>query len=114
MSGGSRAIIADAATRYGYPLRDFAPETEARLRAVLRDFSSTRNPCDVGGWSFSSVQAARTLLETVLADPDTDSVLVQFASRGREESLTALRALREIRAAPPGPRPRPSPSSSAC
>jgi len=107
VSGGSRAIIADAAARYGYPLQDFAPETEAQLRAVLRDFSSTRNPCDVGGWSFSSVQAARTLLETVLADPNTDSVLVQFASRGREESLTALHALREIRGAAAGPAAKP-------
>jgi acetate---CoA ligase (ADP-forming) len=94
VSGGSRSIVADAAASFGVPLPDFAPETETTLRGAIRDFSSTRNPCDIGGWSFSSVESAQTLLTPILADPNTDTVLVQFASRGREESVTCLRALR--------------------
>jgi acetate---CoA ligase (ADP-forming) len=97
VSGGSRSIVADAATARGVPIPPFAAHTEAGLRASLRSYSSTQNPCDVGGWSFSSVATAADLLRPVLDDPNTDTVLIQFASRGREESRTALAALADLR-----------------
>jgi acyl-CoA synthetase (NDP forming) len=96
VSGGSRSLVADAAAEFGCSIPDFAAATEAALQAVTHDYSSVRNPCDIGGWAFSSAANAQALLRPVLGDPCTDSVLIQFASRGREESLTALRAIQQI------------------
>lgn len=76
-SGGPGILAADALESRGLELPAFAQATEARLRSLLPEEASLRNPVDL----IASVSPATyaEALTTVLADPGVDAVVAIFA-----------------------------------
>lgn len=69
VSGGGVAHVADVAAEEGLTLAAFAPESIARLKALLPPFASPQNPLDTTGIAFSRPDIYRAVLEAVAADP---------------------------------------------
>jgi acyl-CoA synthetase (NDP forming) len=82
ISGGSRALIADACETAGVPLATFAPSTEAALVEVIPAYGQARNPTDVTGQVLSRPEVFEHAVKTIAGDPATGAVLVQYANRG--------------------------------
>ncbi|MEV7011388.1 GNAT family N-acetyltransferase [Streptosporangium sp. NPDC051022] len=75
-SGGPQALAADACERYGLLVPELSPVTRGRLRSRLPASAAVANPVDL-----TADGTARDLafaVETVLADPEIDSVLVVY------------------------------------
>jgi acyl-CoA synthetase (NDP forming) len=87
-SGGSRALLADACSRYGVPMARYTPATEATLDALLPAFASSPNPTDLTGQVLSDPELFARVLDEVARDPHTESVIVQYAN-GAETQLAA-------------------------
>ena len=75
-SGGACEVIADRAEDEGIDIPAFAPETEARLRAVMPDFASVHNPLDVTGYILVDGQLLMNALVAVEDDPSIDQIVV--------------------------------------
>lgn len=80
ISGGSRALIADACERRSVPLAAFSPQTRAQLDAVLPEFGYGANPTDVTGAVLDDPGLFAKVLQVVAADEATDALLVQYAN----------------------------------
>ncbi|MEV8631334.1 GNAT family N-acetyltransferase [Streptosporangium sp. NPDC051023] len=75
-SGGPQALAADACEQRGLLVPELSPITRGRLRSRLPASAAVTNPVDL-----TADGTARDLafaVETVLADPDVDSVLVVY------------------------------------
>ncbi|MFF5213574.1 GNAT family N-acetyltransferase [Streptosporangium sp. NPDC000396] len=75
-SGGPQALAADACERHGLLVPELSPVTCGRLRSRLPASAAVTNPVDLtaGGTARDLAFA----VETVLADPDVDNVLVVY------------------------------------
>ncbi|MEZ0075249.1 GNAT family N-acetyltransferase [Planotetraspora sp. GP83] len=75
-SGGLGAITADACERRGLVVPELSPGTRRALRSRLHTAAAVRNPVDLT----AEGDAARfaSAIETVLADPGVDAVLVVY------------------------------------
>jgi acetyltransferase len=73
-AGGPGVIAADALETEGLTLAACAPETEARLAALLPSAASTHNPVDM--LASGSPQQYADCLTILLADPGVDGALV--------------------------------------
>jgi acetate---CoA ligase (ADP-forming) len=82
ISGGSRALLADAAEQYRVPLARFSAETERALAGLLPRFGYHRNPVDVTGALIADQTGFERVLRAVAADENVDTVLVQYANGG--------------------------------
>jgi acyl-CoA synthetase (NDP forming) len=82
ISGGSRALLADAAERHRVPLAQFTAETERTLAELLPRFGYHRNPVDTTGALIADQAGFERVLRTVAADENVDTVLVQYANGG--------------------------------
>lgn len=85
ISGGSRAILADAAERRGVPLATFSESTLATLKAVLPQFAFARNPVDVTGQLIARPDDFRAVVSAVVADQNTEALVVQYANGGEAQ-----------------------------
>ncbi|MBK6910378.1 MAG: acetate--CoA ligase family protein [bacterium] len=94
-NGGGPAILAtDAVEGEGLTMTEFSPETTARLKAVLADLASARNPVDMvasaGATHFEAVG------DILLNDPNTDAMIVIFVlpitSDSRDVASAIVRA----------------------
>jgi acyl-CoA synthetase (NDP forming) len=75
-SGGASEIIADRAKDEGLELPPFAPETAAKLKAILPEFATVQNPLDVTGYVVVDRTLLSRALEIVAEDPGIDAVLL--------------------------------------
>ncbi|HEV7897470.1 MAG TPA: acetate--CoA ligase family protein [Planosporangium sp.] len=75
-SGGASEIIADRAEDEGLRLPPFAPETAARLKAILPEFATVQNPLDVTGYVVVDRTLLSRALEIVAEDPGIDAVML--------------------------------------
>lgn len=75
-AGGPGIIIADACESAGLEVAELTPETQARLRAILPDEASVRNPVDMIASATS--ESYRSALDRVLADPQVDAAIAAF------------------------------------
>ncbi|MGD1997004.1 MAG: CoA-binding protein, partial [Anaerolineae bacterium] len=75
-AGGPAAVGADALDRQGFKLSELNPQTQARLRAVCPPGAMVSNPVDMLGGPQPDHYAAA--LETLLAAPEVDGVMVIF------------------------------------
>jgi acyl-CoA synthetase (NDP forming) len=75
-SGGASEIIADRAEQEGLELPEFAPETVHRLKEILPEFATARNPLDVTGYVVVDRSLLGRALEVVAEDPGIDAVLL--------------------------------------
>ena len=74
--GGHATIVADCAGRYGLSLARFAPETIARMRALLPARSGTGNPVDFAGVAESDPASVAEVIAICLADPGVHGVVL--------------------------------------
>lgn len=81
-SGGWSGVVADQAEALGLPMADFTGKTEAALRPLL-DFTPPVNPLDLSGNVNNHPERWGQSLEAVLADENTDIVVV-FIHQVRE------------------------------
>jgi acyl-CoA synthetase (NDP forming) len=82
ISGGSRALLADAAEQYRVPLAQFTADTERTLGELLPRFGYHRNPVDTTGALIADQAGFERVLRAVAADENVDTVLVQYANGG--------------------------------
>jgi acetyltransferase len=75
-AGGPGILAADALEARGLELSAFAPITESRLRLLLPEEASLRNPVDM--IASATADAYREVLTAVLADPGVDSAIAIF------------------------------------
>jgi acyl-CoA synthetase (NDP forming) len=79
LSGAYRGLLLDAAERHGLTFPALAPETTARLEAVLGVGSMASNPIDGGFSVLTSEETYRACIDALQADPNIDMVLLQEA-----------------------------------
>ena len=77
-SGGDSAVAADLAARLGVSLPALAPETLARLTAVLPAAATAGNPLDYTSLLWDDVAALRELSSALQNDPAIGQTLVFF------------------------------------
>jgi acyl-CoA synthetase (NDP forming) len=82
ISGGSRALLADAAEQHRVPLARFTADTERTLGELLPRFGYHRNPVDTTGALIADQAGFERVLRAVAADENVDTVLVQYANGG--------------------------------
>ena len=85
ISGGSRALVADACDTLNVPLATFSPETEASVKEIIPSYGYPRNPTDVTGQVLSDPAIFSHALNAIAVDPQTEALLVQYANRGPEQ-----------------------------
>jgi len=103
ISGGSRALLADACARRGVPLARFEAATEQKLAAVLPRFGSSKNPADVTADVLSDPELFVSAADLVAADRNTDMVLVQYANGVEAQihrHIEVVTGLRQLHAKP--------------
>jgi acetyltransferase len=76
-SGGLRGLILDAAERNGLSVPDLSPKSQSTLESMLGAGSAVGNPLDGGFGVLTSEETYRKSIETVLADPGIDILLLQ-------------------------------------
>ena len=86
LSGGTRALTADAAERRNVPLASFADSTVAELTRRLPRFGYPKNPTDVTGQVLSDPALFTGSLQLVAEDPQVEATIVQFANRGPRDA----------------------------
>lgn len=96
VSGGSRALLADSSARHGVPLAEFTDETVRELTASLPQFGVARNPADVTGQILSDPAIFTRVASIVAQDPNTDSLLVQYANGAERQLRTHVGLLADV------------------
>src|SRR5215470_796602 len=76
-SGGMKGLLLEAAERNGLSFPELLPETNARMSEVLGVGTSLGNPLDAGFAALSSAEAYFKGVETLLADPNIDVLILQ-------------------------------------
>jgi acetyl-CoA synthetase len=101
-SGGDSAVAADLAATLGVELPALAPETLARLRAVLPEAATAANPLDYTSLLWDDRAALRELVLALGEDPAVGQVLVLYDDAGFEDATVpdAVREAAERSAAP--------------
>lgn len=92
VSGGAGIVVADTAEEQGVSLTVFSPETEAALAAIIPDFGSPRNPCDVTAEILSKPDMLAACADAILSEPDV-GVLIHphpFAREGATDRMIVL------------------------
>ncbi|RPE65045.1 acetyltransferase [Tibeticola sediminis] len=92
--GGAGVMAADAAAQVGVPLAELAPDTLAKLDAVLPPNWSHGNPVDIIG--DAPVERYVRALETLCADPAAQAVLFIHAPTAIVPSADIARALAQV------------------
>ena len=81
-SGGWSGVMADQSEALGLPMADFTPDTVEKLKPLL-DFTPPVNPLDLSGNVNNHPERWGASLEAVLADENTD-IMVVFIHQVRE------------------------------
>ena len=89
LSGGSRALIVDAAVSEKVPLARFAAGTEATLAQMIPSYGVASNPTDITAQVLGRPELFETALDAVAGDPATEALLVQFGNTGASD-VTAM------------------------
>ena len=86
-SGGDSAVAADLAAELGVELPALAPETVARLEAVLPAAATAANPLDYTALLWDEPEKLTELIEALGDDPAVGRVLVLYDAAGRRRGL---------------------------
>jgi acyl-CoA synthetase (NDP forming) len=98
-SGGLRGMLLDAAAAHGLKFASLSPETIRRLESLVSVGTIIGNPLDAGFAALTSQDAYLRSIETLLADPGIDTLLLQEElprASGTERKESNLRAVNEI------------------
>jgi acetyltransferase len=100
-SGGLRGMLLDAAASHGLRFSPLTDETRARIETLVTVGTIVGNPLDAGFAALTSQDAYLRSIETLLADPGIDTLLLQEElprAPGTERKEANLRAVNEIAA----------------
>ena len=78
-SGGENAVCADLGELYDVPMPDLQPETIAKLKAVLPEFASPRNPLDMTAITSDTDKVCIDTLTVLGQDPNIDAIAFTIA-----------------------------------
>ncbi len=95
-SGGCRALLADAADRQSVPLATFTSRTTRELSRITSGAGVVSNPIDVPVDALYDIERFSTLVRAVAADPEVDSLVIQYANRGVRQVFDHIELLGEI------------------
>ena len=98
-SGGPGIMATDAVCGHGMQMAQISDETKAKLREFLPAAASVKNPVDM--IALAPLEHYRRTVETVLADPAVDMVMVIYLPFLGLKDIDVAQALMEIRAAHP-------------
>lgn len=96
-AGGAGVLAADACARYGLALSELGADSTARLRALVSDQASLRNPIDTTAAVSAEVFGA--CLDVLLADDAVDAVIAAAVPTALGDPITAVAEV------PTGPKP---------
>ena len=96
-SGGPGIMATDAVCGHGMQMAQISDETKAKLREFLPAAASVKNPVDM--IASAPLEHYRRTVETVLADPAVDMVMVIYLPFLGLKDIDVAQALMEIRAA---------------
>jgi acetate---CoA ligase (ADP-forming) len=103
ISGGTGAHMADLVAAAGLRLPELAASTQARLRdGVIPDYLRVSNPVDCGGPPVADARG-RLILDTILADPKIDMLVVPITGAVEMFSDPFTRDLVEVSRTTPKP-----------
>ena len=88
VSGGVGVLMADAAAAVGAELQPLGESTQAALKALL-PFAGTRNPVDVTAQILNDPDLVEPMLELLLGEPHTASVIVFLSHLGLNPVIIA-------------------------
>ena len=74
-SGGENAVCADLGELYDVPMPDLQPETIAKLKAVLPEFASPRNPLDMTAITSDTEKSAALITDGRFSGVTTGAVI---------------------------------------
>ncbi|MCG5029891.1 acetate--CoA ligase family protein [Mesosutterella sp. OilRF-GAM-744-9] len=98
-SGGPAIMATDAVEDYGMQMAKLSEETKEQLRSFLPPAASVKNPVDM--IASAPLEHYRRTLETVLADPGVDMVLVIYLPFLGLKDTDVAQAVMDIRAKHP-------------
>ncbi|MEU7046215.1 acetate--CoA ligase family protein [Streptomyces varsoviensis] len=99
--GGHASVACDVAEACGLSVPEFAPATADALRAGLPPSAGVGNPVDLAGAGEQDIASFTRTLDTLLADPGTDSVLVTgyfggYGTYGEELAAREIATARDM------------------
>lgn len=83
-SGGAAIMCADAASNHDVLLPQPAPATQEILNAVVPEFGSARNPCDITGQVLNSPQDFEACARAMLVDPLYGALVLPQVTAGQK------------------------------
>ncbi len=98
-SGGPGIMATDAVCEYGMQMAALTEETKEKLRSFLPAAASVKNPVDM--IASAPIEHYKQTLETVIADPNVDMVVVIYLPFLGLKDIDVARAVMEIKAANP-------------
>lgn len=83
ISGGTKALVADLADRYGVRLADLAPQTRERMAGIVPQISTAGNPLDVTAAAIEDDEVFARVVDALNDDPDVGIIaLVLHLKKG--------------------------------
>lgn len=76
-SGGVRGLSVDAAARHGVPIPPFAPDTVAKIAALMGDDTRISNPLDAAQFLNQPTETVLDLIDAICSDPAIGMMLYQ-------------------------------------
>ena len=98
-SGGPGIMATDAICEYGMQMAKISDETKAKLRGFLPAAASVKNPVDM--IASAPLEHYKQTVETILADPEVDMILVIYLPFLGLKDIDVAKALMEIKAQHP-------------
>lgn len=98
-AGGPAIILTDACEAAGLSVPELSPATQARIKALVAEEASVRNPVDLIASAKAPVY--RAVLEIVLQDPGIDAVIASFIPPLGIQATDVARAIRDAAATRP-------------
>ncbi len=95
-SGGAAVMAADKAAAFGLSLPAPQESTRARLAAVVPDFGSTANPCDLTAESLRNVQMYADCIRAFADDPAYAAVVVPMMSAQKPATVERAQFLSKL------------------
>ncbi|WP_299978006.1 acetate--CoA ligase family protein [Desulfobacula sp.] len=95
ISGGGGIICADRCEELGLEVPELKTETQNKLKDVIPQFGSYKNPIDLTAELISSPGLLKKSMKIILDDPDTDSIVL-FLGGNKENAISLSLDIIEI------------------
>lgn len=93
-AGGPGILATDSVVSQGLSLAEFSEETERKLREILPEEASVKNPVDM--IATADQESYRAALEILLADENVDSMIVIFVTPVLVKSIDVAHKIAEV------------------